>query len=52
MLNKYGITFRWDFPVVLDSIIYYKQNTVKHISIDDFIMCISYIVYMKDMFRL
>jgi len=52
MLNNYAKAFRLDLPVVVDIVINYKQNIVKHNSVDDFIMCISYIVYFNEMFRL
>jgi hypothetical protein len=37
------MTFRWDTPIVLHRIIKYKQNIVKHNSINDFIKMYSYI---------
>jgi hypothetical protein len=45
------LTFRWDIPVVLYRIIKYKQNVVKHDSINDFIKIYPYTLSF-DMFRL
>ena len=46
------MTFRWDIPVALYRIIKYKQNIVKHNSINDFNKMYSYIVSFNNMFRL
>jgi len=39
-------------PVVLYRIVKYKQNIVKHNSVEDFIEVYSYIASFNDMFRL
>jgi hypothetical protein len=45
-------TFWSDIPVVFYRIIKYKQNVVKHNSVDDFIKVYSYVVSFNDLFRL